>query len=431
MPRFYERPEAMQGKDELSRVTELTPLGRKPIAKSNKLANVCYDIRGPVLQEALRLEEEGHRIMKLNIGNPAPFGFEAPEEILVDVIHHLPESQGYCDSKGLYSARKAIMQYCQQIRIPGVEIDDITIGNGVSELIVMSMQALINDGDEILVPAPDYPLWTAAVTLAGGTAVHYRCDEGADWLPDLADMRRKITSRTRAIVVINPNNPTGAVYPRALLEDIVTLARQKDLVLFADEIYDKILYEDAVHTPLATLADDLLVVTFNGLSKTYRVAGFRTGWMVLSGAKHRARDYIEGLNILASMRLCANVPTQHAIQTALGGYQSIQEFIRPGGRLYEQRNLAHALLNQIEGVSCTKPKGALYLFPRIDTKRYNITSDERFAFDLLAQEKLLIVHGSGFNWPEPDHFRIVFLPRVEDITEAMSRLARFLSTYRQ
>jgi alanine-synthesizing transaminase len=431
MPRFYERPEAMQGKDELSRVTELTPLGRKPIAKSNKLANVCYDIRGPVLQEALRLEEEGHRIMKLNIGNPAPFGFEAPEEILVDVIHHLPESQGYCDSKGLYSARKAIMQYCQQIRIPGVEIDDITIGNGVSELIVMSMQALINDGDEILVPAPDYPLWTAAVTLAGGTAVHYRCDEGADWLPDLADMRRKITSRTRAIVVINPNNPTGAVYPRALLEDIVTLARQKDLVLFADEIYDKILYDDAVHTPLATLADDLLVVTFNGLSKTYRVAGFRTGWMVLSGAKHRARDYIEGLNILASMRLCANVPTQHAIQTALGGYQSIQEFIRPGGRLYEQRNLAHALLNQIEGVSCTKPKGALYLFPRIDTKRYNITSDERFAFDLLAQEKLLIVHGSGFNWPEPDHFRIVFLPRVEDITEAMSRLARFLSTYRQ
>jgi alanine-synthesizing transaminase len=379
----------------------------------------------------LRLEEEGHRIMKLNIGNPAPFGFEAPEEILVDVIHHLPESQGYCDSKGLYSARKAIMQYCQQIRIPGVEIDDITIGNGVSELIVMAMQALINDGDEILVPAPDYPLWTAAVTLAGGTAVHYRCDEAADWLPDLADMRRKITSRTRAIVVINPNNPTGAVYPRALLEDIVTLARQKDLVLFADEIYDKILYDDAVHTPLATLADDLLIVTFNGLSKTYRVAGFRTGWMVLSGAKHRARDYIEGLNILASMRLCANVPTQHAIQTALGGYQSIQEFIRPGGRLYEQRNLAHALLNQIEGVSCTRPKGALYLFPRIDTKRYNITSDERFAFDLLAQEKLLIVHGSGFNWPEPDHFRIVFLPRVEDITEAMNRLARFLSTYRQ
>jgi alanine-synthesizing transaminase len=431
MARFYERPEPMQGREEPSRVTPLTPHTYRPIAKSAKLANVCYDIRGPVLQEAMRLEEEGHRIMKLNIGNPAPFGFEAPEEILVDVIHHLPESQGYCDSKGLYSARKAIMQYCQQIRIPGVEIDDITIGNGVSELIVMAMQALINDGDEILVPAPDYPLWTAAITLAGGTAVHYRCDEASDWLPDVADMRRKVTSRTRAIVIINPNNPTGAVYPRALLEDVVALAHQKDLVLFADEIYDKILYDGAEHTPLATLAEDLLVVTFNGLSKTYRVAGFRTGWMVLSGAKHRAKDYIEGINILASMRLCANVPSQHAIQTALGGYQSIQEFLRPGGRLYEQRNLAHALLNQIEGVSCTKPKGALYLFPRIDTRRYNISDDERFAFDLLAQEKLLVVQGSGFNWPEPDHFRIVFLPRVEDLTEAMARLARFLSTYRQ
>jgi alanine-synthesizing transaminase len=417
--------------EESSRVTTLTPVGHRPIVKSSKLANVCYDIRGPVLQEAMRLEEEGHRIMKLNIGNPAPFGFDAPEEILVDVIHHLPESQGYCDSKGLYSARKAIMQYCQQLRIEGVEVEDITIGNGVSELIVMAMQALVDDGDEILVPAPDYPLWTAAVTLAGGTAVHYRCDESADWLPDVSDMRRKVTSRTKAIVVINPNNPTGAVYPKALLEDIVALARQKDLILFADEIYDKILYDDAVHTPLATLADDLLVVTFNGLSKTYRVAGFRTGWMVLSGAKHRAKDYIEGLDILASMRLCANVPTQHAIQTALGGYQSIQAFIKPGGRLYEQRRLAHSLLNQIEGVSCVLPKGALYLFPRIDPRRYNIVSDEKFAFDLLAQEKLLVVHGSGFNWPEPDHFRIVFLPRVEDLTEAMSRLARFLSSYRQ
>jgi alanine-synthesizing transaminase len=415
----------------MSRVTPLTPAGHRPITKSAKLANVCYDIRGPVLQEAVRLEEEGHRIMKLNIGNPAPFGFDAPEEILVDVIHHLPESQGYCDSKGLYSARKAVMQYCQQLRIPGVEVDDVLIGNGVSELIVMAMQALINDGDEILVPAPDYPLWTAAITLAGGTAVHYRCDEASEWLPDIADMRRKVTSRTRAIVVINPNNPTGAVYPRALLEDVVELARQKDLVLYADEIYDKILYDGAVHTPLATLAEDLLVVTFNGLSKTYRVAGFRTGWMVLSGAKHRAKDYIEGLSILASMRLCANVPTQHAIQTALGGYQSIQAFLEPGGRLYEQRNLAHALLNQIEGVSCVKPKGALYLFPRIDTQRYNITDDERFAFDLLAQEKLLVVQGTGFNWTEPDHFRIVFLPRAEDLTEAMTRLARFLSTYRQ
>ena len=421
----------MQGKDELSRVTELTPLGHRPIAKSNKLANVCYDIRGPVLQEAMRLEEEGHRIMKLNIGNPAPFGFEAPEEILVDVIHHLPESQGYCDSKGLYSARKAIMQYCQQIQIPGVEIDDITIGNGVSELIVMSMQALINDGDEILVPAPDYPLWTAAVTLAGGTAVHYRCDEAADWLPDLADMRRKITSRTRAIVVINPNNPTGAVYPRALLEDIVTLARQKDLVLFADEIYDKILYDDAVHTPLATLADDLLVVTFNGLSKTYRVAGFRTGWMVLSGAKHRARDYIEGLNILASMRLCANVPTQHAIQTALGGYQSINDLVLPGGRLHEQRNRAWELINSIPGVSCVKPRGAIYLFPRLDPQVHRILDDEKMIFDLLTQEKMLLVQGTAFNYPDPDHFRVVFLPRVSDIEEAFARFGRFIAGYRQ
>jgi len=422
----------MQGStDDVSRVTPLTPLGHRPIGKSSKLDNVCYEIRGRALQEAQRLEEEGHRILKLNIGNPAPFGFEAPEEILVDVIHHLPESQGYCDSKGLYSARKAVMQYCQQIRIPGVEIDDVTIGNGVSELIVMAMQALINDGDEILVPAPDYPLWTAAITLAGGKAVHYRCDEGADWLPDVADMKRKVTSRTRAIVVINPNNPTGAVYPRALLEDIAALARQKDLVLYADEIYDKILYDDAVHTPLASLAEDLLCVTFNGLSKTYRVAGFRAGWMVLSGAKHRARDYVDGLNILASMRLCANVPSQHAIQTALGGYQSIAEFIHPGGRLYEQRKLAHAMLNQIEGISCVKPKGALYLFPKIDTRRYNIADDERFTFDLLSQEKMLVVQGTGFNWPEPDHFRIVFLPRIEDLQDAMTRLARFLSNYRQ
>lgn len=421
----------MQGTNEPDRVSPLTPLGHRPIAKSKKLANVCYDIRGPVLREAMRLEEEGHRILKLNIGNPAPFGFEAPEEILVDVIHHLPESQGYCDSKGLYSARKAIMQYCQQTQVQGVEVEDIYIGNGVSELIVMAMQGLINDGDEILVPAPDYPLWTAAITLSGGKAVHYRCDEQADWTPDLADMRAKVTSRTRAIVVINPNNPTGAVYPRAVLEDIAALARQRDLVLFADEIYDKIIYDDAVHVPLATVAEDVLVATFNGLSKTYRVAGFRTGWMVLSGAKHRARDYIEGLDILASMRLCANVPSQHAIQTALGGYQSIQEFIRPGGRMYEQRNHAHALLNQIEGVTCVKPMGALYLFPRLDPRRYNITDDERFAFDLLQQEKLLVVQGRGFNWPEPDHFRIVFLPRKEELTEAIGRLARFLDGYRQ
>ncbi len=421
----------MQGNEEIERVTPLTPPRHRTINKSAKLDDVCYEIRGPALQEANRLEEEGHRIIKLNIGNPAPFGFEAPEEIVIDVIHHLRESQGYCDSKGLYSARKAIMQYTQQLPVPHVEIDDIYIGNGVSELIVMSMQGLLNNGDEILVPAPDYPLWTAAITLSGGKAVHYRCDEQADWQPDIDDMKRKITSRTRGIVIINPNNPTGAVYSRQLLNDIVELARQKDLILFADEIYDKITYDDAVHVPLASLAPDLLVLTFNGLSKTYRVAGFRTGWMVVSGAKHRAADYIDGLNILASMRLCANVPSQHAIQTALGGYQSIQELIRPGGRLFQQRNLAHSMLNQIEGVTCTLPRGALYLFPRLDPRRFNIKSDEQFTLDLLRQEKLLVVQGSGFNWPEPDHFRIVFLPREEELIEAIGRLGEFLSTYRQ
>jgi alanine-synthesizing transaminase len=421
----------MQSNDELDRITALTPPRQRAITKSAKLDDVCYEIRGPALQEANRLEEEGHRIIKLNIGNPAPFGFEAPEEIVIDVIHHLRESQGYCDSKGLYSARKAIMQYTQQLPVPHVEIDDIYIGNGVSELIVMAMQGLLNNGDEILVPAPDYPLWTAAITLCGGRAVHYRCDEQADWQPDIDDMKRKVTPRTRGIVIINPNNPTGAVYSRELLNDVVELARQKDLILFADEIYDKIIYDDAVHVPLASLAPDLLVLTFNGLSKTYRVAGFRTGWMVVSGAKHRAADYIDGLNILASMRLCANVPSQHAIQTALGGYQSIQEFIRPGGRLYQQRNLAHSMLNQIEGVTCTMPRGALYLFPRLDPRRFNIKSDEQFTLDLLRQEKLLVVQGTGFNWPEPDHFRIVFLPREEELIDAIGRLGEFLSTYRQ
>ena len=404
---------------------------RGDIRKSHKLDDVCYDIRGPVLKEADRMEEEGHRILKLNIGNPAPFGFEAPEEILVDVIRNLPTAQGYCDSKGLYSARKAIMQYCQSLRIQNVEIDDIYIGNGVSELVVMGLQGLINNGDEVLVPAPDYPLWTAAINLSGGKPVHYRCDEQADWNPDIDDIRRKVSPRTRAIVVINPNNPTGAVYSRAMLEEIIEIAREHDLVVFADEIYDKILYDGAVHTPLASLADDILCITLNGLSKTYRVAGFRTGWMVVSGAKRRARDYIEGLDILASMRLCANVPSQHAVQTALGGYQSIREFIIPGGRLYEQRNLAWERLNAIPGVSCVKPSGALYLFPKLDARRFNISNDERFALDLLREEKMLIVHGSGFNWPEPDHFRIVFLPRVEDIGTAMDRLERFLAHYRQ
>lgn len=412
----------------------ITPLPKpldRQIMKSKKLDDVCYDIRGPVLKEAHRLEEEGHTIIKLNIGNPAPFGFEAPEEILMDVIHNLPDSQGYCDSKGLYSARKAIMQYCQQCNMSGVEIDDIYIGNGVSELVVMALQGLLDNNDEVLIPTPDYPLWSAAVNLCGGTPVHYRCDESADWFPDLDDIRAKISPRTKAIVVINPNNPTGAVYSKALLTELVDIARRHDLVVFSDEIYDKILYDDAVHVPLASLADDLLMITMNGLSKTYRVAGFRTGWMVVTGAKHRAGDYMEGLDILASMRLCPNVPTQHAIQTALGGRQSIQDFIRPGGRLFEQRQRAWEGLNAIDGISSSKPQGALYLFPKLDVRKFNITDDEQFVLDLLRQEKVLVVQGTGFNWPEPDHFRIVFLPRVEELDDALHRLDRFLNKYRQ
>jgi len=421
----------MPQKDETAKVTPLPPAGLRQFKKSSKLDNVCYEIRGAAMAESARLEEEGHRIVKLNIGNPAPFGFEAPEEILVDVIHNLPTAQGYCDSKGLYSARKAVMQYCQQLEIQNVTVDDVYIGNGVSELIVMSMQGLINNGDEILVPAPDYPLWTAAITLAGGKAVHYLCDEQSGWTPDIADMRRKLTSRTRGIVIINPNNPTGAVYPRALLEDVVKLAQERDLILLADEIYDKILYDDAKHVAIASLAPDLLALTFNGLSKTYRVAGFRTGWMVVSGAKHRATEFIQGLDILSTMRLCANVPAQHAIQGALGGRQSIDVFLRPGGRLYEQRNIAYEMLNAIDGVSCVKPKAALYFFPKLDKRKFNITNDEQFALDLLRREKILVVHGTGFNWPEPDHFRMVFLPRDEELKDAITRIGNFLSTYRQ
>lgn len=421
----------MPDKEEAAKIAPFPTGAPHQFRKSSKLDDVCYEIRGAAMAEAARLEEEGHRIVKLNIGNPAPFGFEAPEEILVDVIHNLPTAQGYCDSKGLYTARKAVMQYCQQLDIQNVGVEDVYIGNGVSELIVMAMQGLLNNGDEILVPAPDYPLWTAAVTLAGGKAVHYRCDEQSGWLPDLADMRRKVTARTRGIVVINPNNPTGAVYPRELLEDIVKLAHERDLMLLSDEIYDKVLYDDARHVALASLAPDLLTLTFNGLSKTYRVAGFRTGWMVVSGAKHRAADYIQGLDILSTMRLCANVPAQHAIQGALGGRQSITAFLQPGGRLYEQRNVAYELLNQIDGVSCVKPKGALYLFPKLDRRKFNIASDEKFALDLLRQEKILVVHGTGFNWPEPDHFRIVFLPRVEELKDAIGKIGDFLATYRQ
>ena len=399
--------------------------------KSDKLEHVCYDIRGPVHKEALRLEEEGHKILKLNIGNPAPFGFEAPDEILVDVLRNLPSAQGYCDSKGLYSARKAIVQYYQSKDIRSVTVNDVYIGNGVSELITMAMQALLNDGDEVLSPMPDYPLWTAAATLAGGKAVHYLCDEQADWFPDVEDIKSKVTSRTKAIVVINPNNPTGAVYSKELLLEIAEVARQNNLIIFADEIYDKILYDGAVHHHIAALAPDLLTVTFNGLSKAYRVAGFRQGWMILNGPKKHAKGYIEGLDMLASMRLCANVPMQHAIQTALGGYQSINEFILPGGRLLEQRNKAYELLNQIPGISCTKPMGALYMFPKIDIKKFNMYDDEKMVFDLLAQEKVLLVHGRGFNWHSPDHFRIVTLPYVHQIEEALGKFARFLSHYHQ
>ena len=412
-------------------ISPISPHPQRLIRKSNKLEEVCYDIRGPVLREAHRLEEEGHKVLKLNIGNPAPWGFEAPEEILRDVIHNIPASQGYSDSKGIYSARKAVMQYSQQIGIKDVDIEDVYIGNGVSELVVMAMQALVNDGDEVLIPAPDFPLWSAAVNLCGGKPVHYLCDEAADWQPDLQDIRRKITPNTKALVVINPNNPTGAVYERAMLESLIEIAREFDLVVLADEIYDKILFDDAEYIPVASLAEDLLILTLSGLSKSYRVAGFRTGWLIVSGAKQRAQDYIEGLDILSSMRLCSNVPTQHAIQTALGGYQSITELTSPGGRLHEQRLLAWRMLNDIDGISCVKPKGALYLFPKIDTKKFNIKDDEKFVLDLLLQEKVLVVQGSGFNWPKPDHFRIVFLPYEKDLTEAISRIDRFLSTYRQ
>lgn len=403
----------------------------RTVLKSTKLSNVCYDIRGPVMARSRQMEEDGHRIIKLNIGNLAPFGFEAPEEIQQDVIHNLPNSSGYSDSKGLFAARKAIMHYAQQKKIAGVGLEDIFIGNGASELIVMSMQGLLNTGDEVLVPAPDYPLWTAAVTLAGGMPRHYLCDEQAGWSPDLADMRSKITPNTRAIVLINPNNPTGALYSNEVLLEIIEIARQNDLILFADEIYDKMLYDGATHTSIASLADDILFVTFNGLSKNYRACGYRAGWMMVSGEKKHAQDYIDGLGILASMRLCSNVPGQYAIQTALGGYQSINDLVGPGGRLAKQRDLAHQLLTAIPGVTCVKPKAALYLFPRLDTVMYPIADDQKFILELLETEKVLVVQGSGFNWPHPDHFRVVFLPNADDLTEAMGRIARFLEYYRK
>jgi len=403
----------------------------QPVNKSAKLASVCYDIRGPVLARARQMEEDGHRIIKLNIGNTAPFGFEAPEEITQDVIHNLPDASGYADSKGLFSARKAIMHYTQEKQIVGVHVDDIYIGNGVSELIVMAMNALLDSGDEVLVPSPDYPLWTAAVSLSGGTARHYLCDEGAGWLPDLDDIRAKIGPNTRAIVIINPNNPTGALYPVELLRDIIEIARTHQLIVYADEIYDKVLYDGATHTSIAALAEDVLFVTFNGLSKNYRAPGYRAGWMVVSGEKRHAVDYIEGLNMLASMRLCANVPSQFGIQTALGGYQSIKDLVAPSGRLCRQRDLAWKLLTAIPGVSCFKPQGALYLFPKLDPQMYPISNDQEFILELLEQERVLLVQGSGFNWPTPDHLRVVFLPNADDLTEAIERIARFLDHYRK
>ncbi len=401
------------------------------ILKSAKLANVCYDIRGPVLDKARAMEEEGQKIIKLNIGNLAVFGLEPPDEIVQDMIRNLPQAAGYTDSKGLFAPRKSIVHYAQEKKITGVTVDDVYLGNGASELITMSMNALLNPGDEILVPAPDYPLWTASVSLSGGTPVHYMCDEQSDWNPDLADIARKITPNTKGIVIINPNNPTGALYPDAVLLEIVALARKHGLIIFADEIYDKVLYDGNTHTSIASLADDVLFVTFNGLSKNYRSCGYRAGWMIVSGDKRSAKDYIEGLNMLSSMRLCANTPGQLAIQTALGGYQSINDLVMPGGRLCRQRDLAHKLLTEIPGVTCVKPKAALYMFPRLDTKVYSIEDDQQFAYELLAEEKVLIVQGSGFNYPTPDHFRLVFLPHEDDLGDAVGRIARFLAHYRK
>jgi alanine-synthesizing transaminase len=401
------------------------------ISKSKKLNDVCYDIRGVVLEEAKRLEDEGNSILKLNIGNPAPFGLFAPDEILHDMIINLHDAQGYSDSKGLFSARKAVMQYSQSKGIQGVEIDDIYIGNGVSELIVMAMQGLLDSGDEVLLPMPDYPLWTAAVNLSGGTAVHYRCDEQACWYPDIEDIRKKINAKTKALVVINPNNPTGSHYPAEVLEQIIQIAREHSLILYADEIYDKVLYDTFDHTSLASLADDLLIITLNGLSKSYRSAGFRSGWMTVSGNTSDAADYMSGLDMLANMRLCSNVPGQFAIQTALGGYQSINDLVAPGGRLREQRDLCHELLTSIPGVTCVKPEAALYCFPKVDTSKFHIESDEKFVLDFLREKKVLLVQGTGFNWPEPDHFRVVFLPVVDDLTFALRSLGDFLSSYMQ
>lgn len=399
--------------------------------KSDKLNNVSYDVRGPVLEEAERMQEEGIRILKLNTGNPAPFGFDAPNEIVRDMIVNVRDSEGYSDSKGIFSARKAIEQYCQLKKFPNVTINDIYTGNGVSELITMCMQGLLNNGDEVLVPMPDYPLWTASVSLAGGAPVHYICDEQAEWYPDIDDIKSKITSNTKAIVIINPNNPTGALYPKELLLEIVEVARQNDLIIYSDEIYDRLVMDGLVHVPIATLAPDLFVVTLNGLSKSHRVAGFRCGWMVLSGDKSRVKGYIEGLNMLASMRLCSNVLSQQIIQTALGGYQSVDDLLLPGGRIYEQREFIYNAINDIPGLSAVKPKAAFYIFPKIDTAKFDIYDDEKFVLDFLHKHHILLVHGGGFNWQQPDHFRIVYLPKMEDLKTTADKMREFLSTYKQ
>ncbi len=399
--------------------------------KSSKLDNVLYDVRGPVLDEASRMEEAGSKILKLNIGNPAPFGFEAPEEVLLDMRHGLNNAQGYSESKGIFPARKAIMQYAQLKNIPDVTINDIYTGNGVSELINLCMQALLNEGDEILIPAPDYPLWTATATLAGGKAVHYICDEQAEWYPDINDIKNKITNRTKAIVIINPNNPTGALYPKEILEEIINVAREHRLIIFSDEIYDRLLFDNGKHISVASLAPDLFCVTFSGLSKSHMIAGFRIGWMILSGRKDLAKDYIEGINMLSNMRLCSNVPAQSIVQTALGGYQSVENYVMPGGRICEQRDYIYKALKDIPGVSAVKPKAAFYIFPKLDIKKFNIHNDEQFALDFLKEKKVLIVHGKGFNWAEPDHFRIVSLPQLSVLEESIGKLASFLSTYKQ
>ncbi|WP_449459227.1 pyridoxal phosphate-dependent aminotransferase [Streptococcus suis] len=403
----------------------------KQFNKSTKLDDVAYDIRGPVLEEAMRMRANGEQILRLNTGNPAEFGFTAPDEVIRDLIHNARKSEGYSNSKGIFSARKAIMQYCQLKKFPNVDIEDIYLGNGVSELIVMSMQGLLDNGDEVLVPMPDYPLWTAAVSLAGGKAVHYVCDEAAEWYPDLVDMESKVTSRTKAIVLINPNNPTGALYPKKILEGIIDIARRHELIIFSDEIYDRMVFDGAVHIPIATLAPDLFVVTMNGLSKSHRICGFRVGWMVLSGPKKHVKGYIEGLNMLSNMRLCSNVLAQQVVQTSLGGYQSVDELLMPGGRLYEQREFITKAINDIPGLSAVKPKAGLYVFPKIDREMYRVEDDEQFVLDFLKQEKVLLVHGRGFNWKDSDHFRIVYLPRVDELAEIQEKMSRFLRQYRR